>query len=81
MDSRLAALARRERMALPEFMRRVRAGTIVVLKHRRNPSAACIGTGCTTKINTNLGISLASPLRLELEKLPLADHPPSNTTN
>ena len=79
MDSRLAALARRERMALPEFMRRVRAGTIVVLKHRRNPSAACIGTGCTTKINTNLGISLASPLRLELEKLRIAEAHGSDT--
>ncbi|VVC03621.1 Phosphomethylpyrimidine synthase [Candidatus Burarchaeum australiense] len=79
MKSEFSGLARAERMRPDEFARRVNAGSIVVLKHRRKPAAACIGAGCTTKINTNLGISLASPLKLELEKLRVAEMHGSDT--
>jgi len=47
------------------------SGIIVSLKHKNNPPLY-IGKGCRTKINTNLGVSLSSPLKTELRKLDAA---------
>jgi len=79
MSDEFAQLARQERMPLPEFRKRVKSGRIVVLKHKKNPAATCLGAGCTTKVNTNLGISLASPLENELCKLRVAEHHGADT--
>lgn len=47
----------------------MKTGQVVALKHKDNTHACFIGLGCRTKINTNLGVSLSSPLKTELRKL------------
>ncbi len=70
MDSfTLRELAEKERLPLVKLRDGIGKGIIVVLKHKDNQNACAIGTGCYTKVNMNLGVSMASPLELELRKL------------
>jgi len=70
-DSRLAAIARKERVAPAELKRNIAAGKVVVLRargHAIEPMA--VGKGLTVKVNANIGTSPdASDLKHELAKL------------
>lgn len=79
MEDGHSALAAREHMPLATFRKRVEAGQIVIFKHRSEPAACAVGAGCTTKVNTNLGASLSSPLEKELEKIRVAEYHGADT--
>ncbi|MFH1443582.1 MAG: phosphomethylpyrimidine synthase ThiC [Candidatus Micrarchaeota archaeon] len=79
MDDNLKLLAEREEIGAAFLEREIREGRAVVLKHKDDPAAVLLGAGVSTKLNTNLGISLASDLQLELEKLRVAEHHGTDT--
>ncbi|MFA6036206.1 MAG: phosphomethylpyrimidine synthase ThiC, partial [Candidatus Micrarchaeia archaeon] len=79
MEDGYSALAAREHLPLATFKRRVASGQIVIFKHQSNPAACAVGAGCTTKVNTNLGASMSSPLSAELEKIRVAEHHGADT--
>lgn len=79
MRDEYAALAAREHLPPATFRQRVTAGSIVIFKHRDKPAACAVGAGCKTKVNTNLGASLTSPLEAEFEKIKAAEHHGADT--
>ena len=62
----------KEHITQPALASGIKSGKVVALKHKQNERALLIGAGCSTKINTNLGVSLSSPLKTELRKLDAA---------
>lgn len=53
----------------PEKLKRALAANHVVVLYHKNKPALLLGEGCSTKINTNIGVSLHSPFETEIAKL------------
>ncbi|VVB66434.1 Phosphomethylpyrimidine synthase [Candidatus Gugararchaeum adminiculabundum] len=69
----LAELAAREGADLRQLENDIASGRVIPLKHKGNEHAVLLGYNLSTKLNTNLGVNLASPLEQELQKVRVAE--------
>ncbi|OIO20974.1 phosphomethylpyrimidine synthase ThiC [Candidatus Micrarchaeota archaeon CG11_big_fil_rev_8_21_14_0_20_47_5] len=69
----LREIAKKEKISVQKLECELKAGRAVLLCHNKKPS--CILSNlCTTKINTNLGISAQNGLAQEINKLEIAQY-------
>ena len=68
----LAELSKKENVDPKKLEVELELGRAVVLTHKKNPIV--ISRLCSTKVNTNLGISSNSDVEEEIEKLKIAEY-------